>query len=384
LISEFDLGVRLSLVIASSNLDNTVEVRRRLAPQVLRNLVDDKLKLQEAKRLNIAVTRKDIDGALQRIERQNKLAKGGLDGFLRRNGIQKTALIEQVEARIAWTKTLVRSMRAQIQVGDQEVEARVAEIQANAGKPELRVAEIFIPVDAPEMEADAKLLTDRLVNQIREGADFSALARNFSRSATAALGGDLGWVHPDQLAAELVQVLAQMKQGNVSLPIRTLTGYHILSLGGRRTAPGLGTGDVTLGLTQLHLPLDAGATQAQVDQQMHRAQDLAAPAADCAGLDAIGRSSGSPLSGGLGQVRLDRLPPNLQAAVGGLAIGQLSPPIRVRDGVVVLMVCERRGQASLDQARQRVRDVMRNERMGEASRQRLRELHREAYVEVRL
>ena len=105
-ISVYDLVSRIEMVIASSNLGDTPAIRRRLSPQVLRNLVDERLKLQEAKRRNISVGKRDIDRAIGIIERQNKIPRGQFDAFLKKNGVRRTTIINQIRASIAWAKLI--------------------------------------------------------------------------------------------------------------------------------------------------------------------------------------------------------------------------------------------------------------------------------------
>src|SRR6185503_16885980 len=98
-----------------------------------------------------------------------------------------------------------------------------------------RVAEIFLAVDNPSQDEETRRLADRLSMQMRQGARFSAVARQFSQSATAAVGGDIGWVRPDQLAPELGKAVSQLRPGELSAPIRAGGGYYVLLVVDRRT-----------------------------------------------------------------------------------------------------------------------------------------------------
>jgi len=202
-ISVYDLNARVSLVIATSNQKETPEVRNRLSKQVLNQLVDEKLKMQEAKRLNINIPRTAIEESYRDLERRNNLPKGGLDQFLASKGVDKLALLEQIEAEISWANAVNRSLSYQIQIGDEEVDEIIAEINASKGMTEYQLAEIFLPVDNPQIENEVLNLANRLVENLKSGASFQSLARNYSQSATAAVGGDLGWVRLGQLAEAL-------------------------------------------------------------------------------------------------------------------------------------------------------------------------------------
>ena len=212
-ISVQDLGERLSLALASAGLQDRPEIRRRLAPQVLRGLVDETLKSQEAKRLDIRIASDDMDRALRRIEQQNKVQKGGLKDFLARKGIKLSVLAQRIEKDLAWSRVVDRAVRPRIQIGQEEINDMLAQINAGKGKPVYRVAEIFLPVDNPRNENDVRVLAGRLIQQLQAGATFAGLAQNFSQSAAAAVGGELGWIRQGQLMEELGQDPAQSADG---------------------------------------------------------------------------------------------------------------------------------------------------------------------------
>ena len=382
IISAFDLMSRLSLVVAASELNDSSEVRRHLAPQVLRSLIEDKLKLQEAKRLQIRVSQKDIDQALDRMEKQNGMPKGGLDTFLRQNAITKPTLIEQIKAEIAWSKTVIRKFGRGIRVGDDEIDEKLAEIQESRGKPEFLVAEIFLSYDSEGSDDEVRTQAERMIKQIREGASFPFLARSFSHSSTAAAGGDLGWIRLGQLGDELDAALAKMQPGMISPPIQTQTGYYILTLRKRRLSSG--AEDVTLSLRQLYLPLSANANTQEVASQMSLATTMSEVAYKCSDMETLALETGSPLSGDLGQVKLSKLPDTLRGVVEGLPIGKASKPQRMEGGIAVFMVCGREGEKPAAHERAQIKRILENERLTNAARRYLRDLHRAAFVDVRI
>jgi len=173
-ISLFDLQSRMSLLLAGSETRDTPETRRRLAPEVLRRMIDEVLQLQEAKRLNITVAEPEIEQAIANIERQNGMPKGGLEAFLAGNGIDKLALVNQVEPQIAWGKVVSRRLRPQIQISPEEINETMARIKAGVGKPEYLLAEIFLRVDDTENEAQIRQVGQRIMQQLQQGANRGA------------------------------------------------------------------------------------------------------------------------------------------------------------------------------------------------------------------
>lgn len=384
-ISYFDLDMRISLVLAGTNVPDTPDTRRRLAPQILRRLIDESLQVQEAKRLKLPIEDADLARAFAHIERQNNVPPGQIDAFLKEKGVDKLALISQLEAEIAWAKLVGRRLRPQIQVTKEDVDDAIARIEASAGKPEHLLAEIYLPIDSPEREGEVRQLALRIMEQLKQGARFSALAQNFSRSASAASGGDLGWVREGELGSEIAQALAKMTPGQVAGPVRTIGGFHILLLREKRTSKGLGMSDVSVNLQQLFFPLPDNAGQADIQAVEEKARAASAKAVNCASMETLAAEMGTPLSGSLGTVKLSSLPASLRSAVETLDIDKPSAPVRTANGIVVLMVCERKGEDdSQAKAREQVERMIFNQRLDVAAQRYMRDLRRGAFIDVRL
>ena len=382
IISVYDLKSRLSLVLATSRLEDRPEIRERMAQQVLRDMIDDQLKLQEAKKVGIKITERDIERALASIEKQNKMPKGGLKDFLSNIGIDRSVMVEQIEAEIAWAKVVRRQKGAAIKIGEDEIEEVLAEIEANRDKPEHLVSEIVLTFDS-KTEANVRTLAQRLIQQLKSGARFEALARNFSQSATAAVGGDLGWLRPGQLSPSLDTALAKLRPGQVSPPVPMIGGYQIFYLRDRRTAATMAQKNITVALRQLFVPIPSNADAAERAGQTKLAGTMAESATSCQEIDRLAKELGTPLSGDLGNVRLSSMPAQLRDVVSELEIGKASAPQPISGGILVLMVCGREGDKAPTADRKSVRRMLTNQRMALAARQYLRDLRRDAFVDIR-
>lgn len=384
IISRRDLDSRIDLVIATGNLERTPDIRQKIAPEVLRLLIDDRLKQQEARRLNITVSQRDIDRALTDVGRQLGLEPAGIPAYLAARGATMAALIAQLETEIAWVKTVTKAAGDRVQVSDEEIEQEVARLRGSSGGIEYRVAEVFLPVDDSTNEAQAMALAERIVRESRGGGSFAALARTFSQSASAEQGGDLGWIRPGQIDARLETVLQGLQPGQVGDPVRTEAGVYVLELVNRRTAAALDRGTVVLTLHQVVLPLSPQAAGPAVAEQLAKVADLRANAKTCADFSSRGRQLGAVAAGDVGRVDADRLPPQIRQMVGNLAPGQISEPIRSPEGIVLLMVCDREEQAISSDLRAQVERRLFEQRVSATSRQLLRDLRRTALTDVRM
>ena len=234
-ITGLDLAVRTRMAILSSSLPDTAEMRNRVARQVLRAMIDERLMLQEAARQNITVQQSEIDAELSKLAERNDVTLDQFSDYLAQNGVLLEPLADQIRATIAWSKLIGRQLRPRAVITEEDIDEVLLQAEQSQGQPQRRVAEIFLAVDAPGEEEDVRRSTERLIEQIRGGIPFSAVASQFSDAATAAVGGDVGWVLPGQLAPEVDETLERMQDGDIAGPVRAAGGYYILQLRGQRS-----------------------------------------------------------------------------------------------------------------------------------------------------
>ncbi|MBU6505891.1 MAG: peptidylprolyl isomerase [Alphaproteobacteria bacterium] len=385
IVSMDDLSARVALVLSSSNIPDTPENRQRLQPRVLHQMIDEKLEVQEARHLNVTVTKEEIDNAIAGIEQRNNMPKGGLDAYLKRVGIAKTALTDQLTAEIAWSKVVRNQLSEEVSISDEEINEAMARIKEDAGQPQSHIAEIYLAIDNPSQEQDVERLANQLIQQIRSGANFSAVAQQFSQSPSSAAGGDIGWVTPSQLPPLLGQALGKMKPGEMSYPLRTPGGYYILYMIDRRIFGQVNPDDVQLGLTEVVFPLPPTASAAQEQHIMAEAQQVSGAAKSCGELAKLGHDHNPPLTTQNGDVTAARLPPDIRPQVLQLKLAEASKPIRLANapGVAVFMVCSRKEPSSGMPTHDQVSENLARARLDALARRYLLDLRRAAYVDIR-
>ncbi len=423
-ISMSDVNARIRLALLNSGSQESQEIRQRLAPQVVRQLIDERLQLQEAKKNGVTIPQSEIDDAIKRIADQNRMGRSQLDGLLKSRGIPQSALVEQVRALLAWQRVMQRRIRQEITISDDEIDAATARIKANIGKPEYLVAEIFLAVDSPDQEDEVRRTADRLVDEVRRGGNFPALARQFSQSAGAASGGDLGWVRTGKSSAEVDKALTGMRTGQLSAPIRTATGYHILLVRGQRAFGSSGGEEMpappppqaprpqprpdiakaTVNMKQIVIPIESKEAAKGVKDQ---AEALRKSIKSCGDFEAKAKAGGVPESGDMGTLKVKDLPQGLQQLAVGIPLGQPSPVLMSQAAAVILIVCKRDvpmiqppaeaqpkpvappppPPPSSKEVKMPSRDEIERELVGERAdllaRRYLRDLRRSAFVEMR-
>ncbi len=380
-----DLNERLQLVMLTSGIRDSEQARARLAPQVLRGLIEESLQLQEAERLNLQVDPSEIDNAITNIAARNKLSVEQMKGYLVKNGINLETLMRQIRAQIAWLKVVNRTIRPNVTVTVDQLDLAVQEARDSQGQPEYLLSEIVLPVDNPAQADRVAQDAGRLTQTLREGANFDALAHQVSASASAERGGDLGWVSAASMPPELQATLDRMRPGDISDPLSSPIGYHIFWLRDQRIAAApvdSSRAAVEVQLTQILFPTDGSA--AANAQARDRAAGLRGRLTDCPTMATVATEIDAPASGNLGWLKIGDLPPDLGKAVLGLQVGELSPPLQGPSGIHLLMVCDRRDPKELTPEREQIAKRLEQERTERLARRYLRDLRKQAFVEVRM
>jgi peptidyl-prolyl cis-trans isomerase SurA len=378
-----DLSSRIKMVMLSSNIPDTPEMEQRLTSQVLRTLIDEKLEMQAAKRHHVTASEAELRKALQQIEARNHMKQGDLEKYLLAHGIEKGALISQLTASIEWVKVVQQRAAEGNPISEEEIDHEMKRLEQHANEPESRVAEIFLPVDTAARDAEVRQLAERLIAQMRQGARFSAIAQQFSQSPTAAVGGDIGWVRPEQLAPGLGKAVAAMQPGELSPPIRTQNGYYLLLVLDRRTRGVASEQNTILDVAQVVFPLPPGANEAMKRAAIAEADRIRAAATGCPELLKIGKQR-APQLASEGRLRLTQIAPAMRQMVLTLPVGKASQPITQKNGVGIIMVCNKNVPQTTLPNRDEVANMLYRQQLDIVARQYLRKLRRAAFVDVRL
>ena len=275
-----------------------------------------------------------------------------------------------------------------------QLDIAVQEARRTQGQPEYLLSEIVLPVDNPSQEQTVAADAARLVQTISEGASFDALARQVSASATARNGGDLGWVQASKLPPELVSALERLRPGDISQPLRSPVGFFIFQLRDRRLSKEVPADDNVaadeIKLSQILFEADIKNDEA-LSIRVDEAAALRPRLTDCEAVNAIADELAAPASGDLGWLKIGDLPALLANAVTELPVGKISEPLQGPAGIHLLMVCERRGtgddaEADLgsEDEREKLAQQLERERLDRLARRYLRDLRKQAFIDVRL
>lgn len=384
IISELDIYMRLRMAMLSAQLEDSPETRSRLMPQVLRSLIDDRLKLQEAKREGIRVNPADIDKRIDAIGERNNMSRQELEEFLRGNGVLIEAVADQLNAELSWARLVQRKLRPRITITDQEINDEARRIRATAGQTEYKLYQIFLAVDAPDQEAQVRDSGERLIEQLNAGADFESLASEFSQDEGALKGGDWGWMRRDQMEPAVAQEIQTAPTGQVVGPVRGTGGYYIAFVKETRTSGGAETADGTVNVKLLLWPLAANAAENEVNRAISQAQTMATQIEGCAQMAQVASDAAPAVYRELGNVLVSDLPEEARSTAINQPIDLPSDPIRTNQGIALYVICDRQAGDEATLSRTSIADRLGQQRLETLARGYLSDLRRAAVIDIRL
>jgi peptidyl-prolyl cis-trans isomerase SurA len=383
-ITSGDVENRARLFALSTGLATGQDVIDRLKTQIANQLVDERLRLQEAQKHKVVVPDKQIAESIQGIEQRNGMPEGALRAKLATLGVSVRTLIDQIRVQLAWTQVLKEQLADKLNITDAEVDEQMHLHEAQIGKPEYHVGEIFIPVDDPANIADAQRFAETVIAELRSGAVFSAVAAQFSQTQSALEGGELGWVQPNQLDPQVASLVVQMPAGAVSNPVKVPGGFDIVTLQGKRTVGNdMGT---FVSLRQVFLPFTTALDpQNPTEQQrlaLEKARTLSANVQSCSQMEEAAKANPSARPADPGEIRLETVSPvQFRDLLTKLAVGTASQPLVATEGIAVVIICSKEQKNTAVLTKEDVRRRMITERVDMTSRQLMRDLRRRATIQ---
>ena len=381
---------RFDAVMQQLNADGAPDIERDvILDQILERLVLESLQLQEAEGRGVVLDDETLTRAVRDYATQNRMDIDQFIAALAEEGISYRAFREQVRRQLTLDRVQREVVNRRVYITEQDIDQLLASpFFAEQISDEYRVGHILLAVhqnaSADEVEALAAK-ADGLVAELRDGADFAALAVEHSSASTALEGGDLGWRKASRLPSLFAEPVLELTAGEVLEPLRNSSGIHIVKLLDQRGASQQ-INDETL-VRHILLRPSAIRTEDETRAAIEALRERIVGGADFAEL-AMEHSEdpGSALAGGdLGWSTADQFVREFQEAMAGTDVDALSPPFRSEFGWHILEVQGRRQQDASDEARRdyAVR-VLHAQRFEERMEEWLTEIRDEAFVEKRL
>ncbi len=383
-ITTLDVHERRSLVIASAGIKESPQVLKKLTPQIIQTLVSERLQMQEAKRLSIAITKKEIDGAIRAIEKQRGKPAGSLEKFLKSKNVPMRQMRQQLEAQLAWNKVVTRKLRRDVNVTEDEIN-RAQQAQATLGEEQLRIAAISLPITKPQDEPQVSALAKELQKQLEAGADFNAIAAQLSGNPNVQLNPSV-WVPERALEPSLVQALRTLKPGEKTPPLRSLNSYQIIQLLDRQTVKPT-AGKTEIALKEIMLPVEQEKIDVrEIDAMMEIAREVRKNPGTCTESVVAGIEGVDPKTIKVNYVRttLGAMAPEVRILVERLGVTEVSEPFATKEGVRMLMLCEKIELPSDLPNRDKVKQELFRQKLELEAEKHLRNLRRDAFIDIKV
>ena len=380
-ITQTDVDQRLAL-LAIANGGVAASEADRLRQQVVRNLIDETLQIQAAKRAEINVTEADIDKTVTRVAGNVKQTPEQMAEYLKSRGSSIRSIKRQILGEMSWRRLQSAKIETGVSVADDEVKAVIDRLEASKGTQEYKVGEIFLS-STSGTAAQSMANASQIIEQLRKGGSFIAYARQYSESSTAPVGGDLGWVRPEMLPEQLAAVLPTLQPGQVSAPIAVPGGVSIVAVQDTRKVLTADPRSAELNLKQVSVSFPAGTSRAQAEPIVARFALASQNVGGCGGAEKLAADFRGEVVESDG-VKLKELPAALQEMMLPMQVGQSTRPFgSLEEGVRVLVIC---GRDEVDPGMPTFETVMaqmNEERVNLRARRYLRDLRRDAIIDFR-
>lgn len=385
-----ELQLELQQIVGQLNAQGTaVPPMNQLAPQVLERLVIQQIQLQRAERLGIQISDETLNRALANVSERNGVSLSDLPGTLAAEGVDYAAYRADLRKQLAMDQLRQRDVIGRINVTPRELEEYLERQEDKAFfNQEFQLSHILVSTSAtasPDEIAAAERKINEVYERIRNDESFAELAVAYSDGQSALEGGSLGWRRGDELPTLFADLVPGMAPGQVSEPIRSSSGFHLVRLDDRR-------GGEPIMEDQTHARHILITTNEVLDNEAARQRLTEIREQILAGDDfetvakAVSEDPGSAVDGGdLGWAGPGTFVPQFQAVCDSLELGELSSPFETPFGWHIVQVLDRRTHDTTEEVqRQQAIMAIRNSKLNEETELWARRLRDEAFVEYRM
>jgi peptidyl-prolyl cis-trans isomerase SurA len=385
-----ELDREMQRIVARLNEQGTpVPDMNTLMPQVLERLVITRIQLQRAERIGIQIPDETLNFALSNVAQRNGISLSELPILLAQQGIDYSGYRAELREQLAVEQLRQRDVMGRIVVTPRELDEFIERQQGRASSSEeFALSHILISTAAGASGQEISVAEQR-INEIHErainGESFAELAVAFSDGQNALEGGRLGWRRGDELPTLFANVVPGLQHGQVSEPLRSASGFHIVRLDDSR-----GTEPVMEQQTWArHILI---ATNAVLDNEAVRQKllEIRQQIIDGDEFEAVAKviseDPGSAVDGGdLGWQGPGTFVPEFQAICDTLEIDEISQPFQTSFGWHLIQLIDRRVHDTTEEVeRQRAVMAIRNSKLEEETELWARRLRDQAFVEYRL
>ncbi|MHA3913399.1 peptidylprolyl isomerase [Halovulum sp. GXIMD14793] len=370
-ITHFELEQRTLLLLAFGAGGDVRDLARE-------QLIGERLQLQAADSLGIELTTEQLDAGFDEFATRRNLTQEQVLGALSARGIAPETIMDFLEAGLTWRAVIQARFRPLATPSESDLDAAL-DFASRGVQESVLLQELSIPFGNQD-EAQIQDLARRLSRELNRGGNFNAAVSRYSRAASRARGGRLGWVAASSLPPPVAGQVLALQPGEVTAPIPIQRGVTILKLLDYREEPRSAqeSGALTVTYSQLIIPLPANASAQAEAAARKQAETIRRDARFCLDLDekadefgfGSGRSEPTPANA---------VPQDIALLLSGMDAGDIEIQ-RDSRGVVLVMLCGRSDETSPEE-REALRRRLFNERMQTFAQGYLQELRGDAVIE---
>jgi len=360
--------------------------RGRLRERMLDQLIVEEIQLQHARQRGIEIEDETLNDTLRNIASDRGTDLAGLRRQMAERGMDFATLREQVRTQLLLSRLRQRVIASQVTVSQQEIDDFLVQAERSRERNvAYKVQHILLRVDedaAGEGADDVRARAEQLVRRLQQGEDFASVAASESDGPKALDGGDLGWRQPSALPALFVDALDGMSPGEISEPLLSDNGFHILKLADRRG----GEPETIVQHRARHILI---REQGDSDQPRRRLAELRRRINDGESFEVLARrhsedEDSASRGGDLGWFGPGEMTPAFQDVVSTLEPGQVSEPFRTPFGWHIVEVLDRRERTDVERYRTaQARQTIYRRKVEEEMQRWIRERREEAYIDRR-
>lgn len=385
-ILQSDVDGALKTVKANAKQNNQpLPQEAVLREQVLEKLIIDTLQQQEAERIGVKIDDNRLNDAIKEIAKSNQQTQEQLISSVAQEGLTYPEFREQVRKEMAASDARNALVRRRINILPAEVDT-LAELlaQETDATVQYKISHIQLRVEEGQDKSEAESLANKLVDELKHGADFAQMAYTYSKGPKALQGGDWGWMRKEEMPTIFADQIKMQNKGSIIGPFRSGVGFHILKID---DVKGLETVAVTE-VNARHILIkptiilsDEGA-QKQLNEFVQRIKNGEATFGELA--QQYSQDPGSAAQKGeLGYQTPDLYVPEFKHQIEILPVGQISEPFQTVHGWHIVEVLDRREVDRTDSAlKNKAYRILFNRKFNEEASAWLQELRASAFVEV--
>jgi len=341
-ITTLDLEDRLNYLISATGLKITNENEAQLQDDVLQMLIDDKLKFAEARKLVPTLLEPGFAQAREIVNETYSTAEQSAGAKLRELGLNRKIIEDKTAADLIWATLLRDRYQSQFDTADKLAQQALERTKKDLSQPQVKISEIVLAPTQDRSTSENLAIAAQMIDAINQGADFAAIARQYSASGTASNGGRLGWLVLNTLPIAFANALELAPSGTLLEPINQDGVVYILRKDGVRAKGFIDPSQARITLARALLPLPADSSSSDQLIAAGTLQKRAQEANSCDDIEALNTELGSGEPTYLQDLEVGSITPNLRSIVEKLEINQPSEPLNFSEGMVVFMICDRK------------------------------------------